>query len=246
MSVEERDYKVEVLEYAINQCIDGLLPSSSENALSVILYQSNEVFWRVATEIYTKSGYQIDFVFIRDVLSLRVEPLQRKIAEEKRIRTELETQKLAKIAEEKRIKKEREAELERIRANQERIRKEKEAEEVRIRKKRKQEELQKFQENYSGIEINNYCKLILFKKIFPRIKKIIIEQLKVDEEQIKPDAIFNQDLGADETDSDNIDRQYIMLAIEVEFDIKIQKKECENLLSWNVAQLMNFVMQKLN
>ena len=91
MSVEERDYKFEVLKYAINQCIDRLLPGSSEDALSVILYQSNEVVWRVATEIYTKSGHQVDFVFIRDILNLRVEPLQKKIAEEKRIRTELET-----------------------------------------------------------------------------------------------------------------------------------------------------------
>ena len=78
MSVEECDYKLEILEYAVNQCIDWLLPSSSEDALSVILYQSNEVVWRVATEIYTKSGHQIDFVFIRGILNLRVEPLRKK------------------------------------------------------------------------------------------------------------------------------------------------------------------------
>ena len=89
MSVEERDYKLEVLEYAVNQCIDRLLPSSSEDALSVILYQSNEVVWRVATEIYTKSGYQIDFSYISNLLDVRIEPL-RKEAEEARIRAEQE------------------------------------------------------------------------------------------------------------------------------------------------------------
>ena len=182
MSVEEQDYKFEVLEYAVNQCIDRLLPSSSEDALGVILYQSNEVVWRVATEIYTKSGHQVDFVFVRDIMNLRVEPLRKKITEEKifkekqaRIRAELEAQRLAQIAEEERLKKEREAELARIRAEQERIKKEKEAEEARIRKKREQEELRKFQEKYPGIEIDNYRKLILFKKIFPRIKNIIVK-----------------------------------------------------------------------
>ena len=117
MYVESQDYKSEVLEYAVNQCIDKLLPSSSEDALSVILYQSNEVVWRVATEIYTKSGHQIDFVFIRDVLNLRIEPLRKKIAEEERIRVE-----------------------------QERIKKEKEAEEEKFRKQREEEEQKRLQE----------------------------------------------------------------------------------------------------
>ena len=57
MVVESEDYKLEILKYAVNQSIDRLLPKSSEDALSIILYQSNEVVWRVATEIYTKSGH---------------------------------------------------------------------------------------------------------------------------------------------------------------------------------------------
>jgi hypothetical protein len=36
MSFENQDYKLEVLEYAINQCIDRLLPNISEDALSII------------------------------------------------------------------------------------------------------------------------------------------------------------------------------------------------------------------
>ena len=106
MSVESQDYKFEVLEYAVNKCIDRLLPDNSQSALSVILYQSNEIVWRVATEIYTKSGHQLDFVFIRDILNLRIEPLQEKIAEEERIKAELEAQRLAREIEEARIRSE--------------------------------------------------------------------------------------------------------------------------------------------
>ena len=336
MSVESQDYKFEVLEYAINQCIDRLLPNNSEDALSVILYQNNEVVWRVATEIYTKSGHQIDFDFIRDILNLRIEPLQNKIAEEERIRknkeleeavirAELETQrlakeieeerlrkereaeearikaeqerirkekeaekrrirqeqkrikkekearKLAKIAEEERIKKEKEAEKERIKAEQEkikkekearklakiaeeeRIRKEKEAEKERIRKEREAEEweeLQKFKKANPDIEINTYKELKIYKsEVFAKVKNIIVEWLEVEEEQIKFNAILSLDLGVDNIcDSwgfsygSNID---IMMAIEEEFDIEVLDEEWEDLLSWNVGQLADFVMQKL-
>lgn len=117
MVVKSEDYKLEILKYAVNQSIDRLLPKSNQDALSVILYQSKEVIWKVATEIYTKSGHQVDFVFIRDLLNLRIEPLRNKIAEEERnrkekeaeevkIRARLEAERLAKIAEQKRIEKE--------------------------------------------------------------------------------------------------------------------------------------------
>ena len=68
---ESEDYKFEILKYAVNQSIDRLLPKGNKDALSVILYQSNEVVWRVATEIYTKSGHQVDFVFIKDIVGVK-------------------------------------------------------------------------------------------------------------------------------------------------------------------------------
>ena len=72
MTVDSEDYKLEILQYAVNQSIDRLLPNNSEDALSIILYQDNEIIWRVATDIYTNSGYQVDFVFIKDILNLRI------------------------------------------------------------------------------------------------------------------------------------------------------------------------------
>ena len=71
MVVENENYKLEILEYAVEQSINRLLPNSSKDALSVILYQSNEVVWKVATDIYSKSGHQIDFLFISDRSSLK-------------------------------------------------------------------------------------------------------------------------------------------------------------------------------
>ncbi len=86
MTVENQNYELHILNYAINKYIDNILPSNSQDALNVIIYQSDDLVWRVATEIYTKSGYKIDFSWIQDILNLRIEPLKFKIAEQERIR----------------------------------------------------------------------------------------------------------------------------------------------------------------
>lgn len=250
MSVESQDYKLEVLEYAVNQCIDRLLPSSSEDALSVILYQCNEVVWRVATEIYTKSGHQIDFVFVRDILNLRIEPLQRKIAEEERIRREREAEEARSSVEEEKIRKEKEAE-------QERLRKQRETE--------KQKKLQKFRKAHPSINIDTYDEFEKLTDIVAKTKEIIAEQLEVEEEQIKLDTLFDclipesyndwrNRMKKEHTwcyssgyiDDRDLDRVELIMAIEEEFDIEIPDEECDDLLFWNVIQLVNLVRQKLN
>lgn len=77
----ERDYELHILKYAIDRAIDRLLPNNSQEALNAISHRSDEIVWRVATEIYTKSGHQINFSLIRDLLDVRIEPLTVKIAE---------------------------------------------------------------------------------------------------------------------------------------------------------------------
>ncbi len=220
MTVEREDYKLEVLEYAVNQCIDRLLPESNKDALSVIIYQNNEVVWKVATEIYTKSGHQIDFLFIRDLLNLRIEPLRNKIAEEVKIRAELEAQRLAREIEEERVRNEKKAEKAKIKAKleaqrqarkvkEERIRKEKEAEEEKIRKQKKetrQKKLEEFSKLYPNVSMD----------IFVKIEAIIVEELLVEEEEITLNSILCQDLGADD-----LDAVELIQAIEEEFDIEI-------------------------
>ena len=56
-----------------------------------------------------------------------------------------------------------------------------------------------------------------------RITKIIKEQLGVEESEVKPEASFVDDLGAD-----SLDTVEILMAIEEEFGIEIPDEDAEN------------------
>lgn len=56
-----------------------------------------------------------------------------------------------------------------------------------------------------------------------RVKKIIVEQLGVKEE-VKPEASFVEDLGAD-----SLDTVELVMALEEEFDIEIPDEEAEKI-----------------
>ncbi len=57
-----------------------------------------------------------------------------------------------------------------------------------------------------------------------RVKKIIIEQLGVKEEEVKPEASFVDDLGAD-----SLDTGELVMALEEEFDTEIPDEEAEKI-----------------
>ena len=57
-----------------------------------------------------------------------------------------------------------------------------------------------------------------------RVKKIIVEQLGVKEEDVKPAASFVEDLGAD-----SLDTVELVMALEEEFDIEIPDEEAEKI-----------------
>ena len=57
-----------------------------------------------------------------------------------------------------------------------------------------------------------------------RVKKIIVEQLGVKEEDVKPEASFVEDLGAD-----SLDTVELVMALEEEFDIEIPEEEAEKI-----------------
>ena len=57
-----------------------------------------------------------------------------------------------------------------------------------------------------------------------RVKKIIVEQLGVKEEEVKPEASFIEDLGAD-----SLDTVELVMALEEEFDIGIPDEEAEKI-----------------
>lgn len=67
-----------------------------------------------------------------------------------------------------------------------------------------------------------------------RVKKIVIEQLGVKEEEVKNDASFVDDLGAD-----SLDTVELVMALEEEFDCEIKDEEAEKITT--VQQAIDFV-----
>ena len=55
-----------------------------------------------------------------------------------------------------------------------------------------------------------------------RVKNIIVEQLGVEADQVKPEAQFVNDLGAD-----SLDTVELIMALEEEFDIEIPDEKAE-------------------
>ena len=67
-----------------------------------------------------------------------------------------------------------------------------------------------------------------------KIKKIIVEQLGVNEDQVTPEAKFIEDLGAD-----SLDTVELVMAFEEEFGIEVPDEEAEKLTS--VADVISYV-----
>lgn len=58
--------------------------------------------------------------------------------------------------------------------------------------------------------------------VFDRVKKIIADQLGLDENTITMDSLFTDDLGAD-----SLDVVELIMALEEEFDIEIPDEDAE-------------------
>jgi acyl carrier protein len=71
-----------------------------------------------------------------------------------------------------------------------------------------------------------------------RVKKIITEQLGVDEEDVTPEANFVEDLGAD-----SLDTVELVMAFEEEFGIEIPDEDAEKILT--VQQAVEYINEKL-
>ncbi len=61
-------------------------------------------------------------------------------------------------------------------------------------------------------------------EIFQKVQKIVSEQLGVDAAEVKPDANFANDLGAD-----SLDTVELVMALEEEFDIEIPDEAAEGI-----------------
>lgn len=59
---------------------------------------------------------------------------------------------------------------------------------------------------------------------FERVKKVIVEQLSVEESEVTPEASFTADLGAD-----SLDTVELVMAFEEEFGVEIPDEEAEKI-----------------
>lgn len=74
--------------------------------------------------------------------------------------------------------------------------------------------------------------------VFDKVRKIIAEQLGIDEEDITPDASFTDDLGAD-----SLDLVELVMAFEDGFDIEIPDEDAEKIKT--VADAVNYIQSKI-
>lgn len=70
-----------------------------------------------------------------------------------------------------------------------------------------------------------------------RVKKIIAEQLGVEEEEVTPEASFVEDLGAD-----SLDTVELVMALEEEFEIEIPDEDAEKILT--VGKALDYIKEK--
>jgi acyl carrier protein len=70
--------------------------------------------------------------------------------------------------------------------------------------------------------------------IEPRVKKIVAEQLGVNEAEVKIDSSFVDDLGAD-----SLDTVELVMALEEEFDCEIPDEEAEKITT--VKQAVDYI-----
>jgi acyl carrier protein len=73
--------------------------------------------------------------------------------------------------------------------------------------------------------------------IFERVKKIVIEQLGVNESQITEDASYIDDLGAD-----SLDTVELVMALEEEFGVEIPDEDAEKITT--VSQTVAYIKEK--
>ncbi len=72
---------------------------------------------------------------------------------------------------------------------------------------------------------------------FEKVKGIVVDQLDVDADKVKPEASFANDLGAD-----SLDTVELVMALEEEFDIEIPDEAAEKIDT--VGKAVNYIEEK--
>jgi len=72
-----------------------------------------------------------------------------------------------------------------------------------------------------------------------RVKKVVAEQLNVDEKEVKLESVFIDDLGAD-----SLDTVELVMAFEQEFDIEISDEDADKIKT--VGDSLNYIKSRLD
>lgn len=73
--------------------------------------------------------------------------------------------------------------------------------------------------------------------ILERVTKIIVDRLEVEEADVKPEASFKEDLGAD-----SLDVVELVMELEDEFDLEISDEEAEKIST--VQDVISYIESK--
>jgi acyl carrier protein len=74
---------------------------------------------------------------------------------------------------------------------------------------------------------------------FERVRRVVIKKLDVSEEQVTPEAAFQEDLGAD-----SLDVVELVMALEEEFDVEIPDEDAEKIKT--VGDTVAYVEDKIS
>src|SRR3990172_12217297 len=80
--------------------------------------------------------------------------------------------------------------------------------------------------------------LLVALSVEEKVKKIVGEQLGVDDEEITPDASFVEDLGAD-----SLDTVELVMAFEEEFSIEIPDEDAEKIIT--VQNSVDYIKERM-
>jgi len=72
-------------------------------------------------------------------------------------------------------------------------------------------------------------------KIFDQVKKVVVDQLGVSEDEVKKEASFVDDLGAD-----SLDTVELVMALEEAFGLEIPDEEAEKIKT--VGDTVNYIL----
>ncbi|MCP2731301.1 acyl carrier protein [Limnofasciculus baicalensis] len=160
--------------------------SATERSLRSLEANPDQVVWELATRIYSQSGYKVELGILRDVVNSRIEFVKYQLASEK----ERMAEEARRVAEEAR-----------------RVTELKAAEAASLRDEMRDEIISIMGE--IGVDERQA-------NIFVKLRKIISEQLDVNESEVTLDSNISTDLNAD-----GLEAVELAMALEEEFEIEI-------------------------